>query len=104
MISSLTDPQLRALKILARIAPNYQQATTAKAFALNMWPNSSGWTTLSDVRKGVVRGKAMPGLGGRFLWRLRQMGFVRVKRASWRSQYLFYISQKGRNAIKQEGK
>lgn len=72
MTKMLTEPQARALKILI----DAKGSLSARGFAQRMWPDSSGWRTLSDVRKGVVRGKAMPGLAGRFLWRLYKMGLV----------------------------
>lgn len=69
----LTEPQRRALQILASEEGIW---LTCREVARRMWPNSGGWTTLSGVRNGVVRGKAMPGLAGRLLWRLHRMSLV----------------------------
>lgn len=98
-MAKLTDPQRRALEILAEIAPDYEHATTCRAVARHMWPDSDGWRTLSDVPNGVVRGKAMPGLAGRLLWRLWLRGLVSHKRHYRGFQTLYYLNESGREAL-----
>lgn len=89
-MADLTEPQARALRILRHA----NGPLTCRAFAKKMWPDSSGWRTLSDVRNGVVRGKAMPGLAGRMLFRMRRLGLVFDYRSKL-GQYSYEASPKG---------
>jgi hypothetical protein len=94
-LQPLTEPQARALTILEKA----DEPMTSKWFAKQMWPDSKGWKTPSSVRGGTVRGKAMPGLGGRMLRRLQDLKLVWGQYSEyWQASYS--ISARGRKALK----
>lgn len=73
----LTDARFKALRILKDTGP--RKMFTAKAFALNMWPDSDMHLKHSNQGRGACVGKAGWLAGGSFLGKMaKATGWVRV--------------------------
>lgn len=90
----VTPPQLRALDVLARLAPGHMKAIPSRWFAEEYWKGSPSWKRHS--RQGVG-GQFMPALAARLLYRMAKAGLVHFHTTP-HSQALFYISKLG-NAV-----
>lgn len=91
----LTQPQLRGLAIL-RDHASMDRPISAGFFAGLFWPDSPSWNRVSHQG---VRGQWMPGLAGRFLYRLCKLGLASQHTSFETKQARFYISAKGRQAL-----
>lgn len=69
---ALTDPQFKALGILATDGPK-----TPRNFAKRMWPDSPGWRRSCNVGTGAARGVAMWRSGGAYLGKLARKGWTK---------------------------
>lgn len=91
----VTPAQLRALDVLARLAPGYTKAIPSRWFAEEYWKDSLSWKRSS--RQGVG-GQFMPALGARLLYRMAKVGLVHF----WTTEHAqarFYISKLGSEVL-----
>jgi hypothetical protein len=75
MDKPLTKPQRKALEfMMAR-----PEGVTPKQLAHHLWPDSPGWSRVSNVGHGAAHGIAMPQIAGSLLWRLRRKGYATAR-------------------------
>lgn len=91
----LTEPQARGLAIL-RDHASLDRPISAGFFAGLFWPDSPSWKRVSHQGVG---GQWLPGLAGRFLYRLCKLGLAHQRSEFEAKQARFYISSKGREAL-----
>lgn len=103
---SLTKAQRKALEILRDLPPDYlgRQRTYAAEFARSMWPDSPGWTRVSNVGRGATTGVGIKRAGGAYLARLSALGLVATEWNTSPFSYTTYysITEKGRKALEEE--
>lgn len=95
-MAGLTDSAAKAIECLPDCILD---GITARDFAQKMWPNSKGWTTVSNVGHGATSGVGMQLVGGSYLSKLKDKGWV----MSYYDDYnmIWSSTSKGRAALKE---
>lgn len=99
MSDSLTEPQQRALRVLAELAGTDRSATP-RAVALALWPDSEAWNQRTRGRRtGTIAGAmggTMPMKAARLLWTLNERGLAEKED---RDSNLWYLTHLGEQVL-----
>lgn len=100
-LAGLTEPQVRALRILVAV-----DEITPRAFARKMWPDSPGWKrSYRCGPNGSSRGSMMSMAGGGYLGKLTRMDpplacmLFRSRRYPFSRTSAYVVSRQGREAL-----
>lgn len=79
----MTESQARGVEIVMN-----HSGIKPREFARKMWPDSDGWSTMTNCGYGVSKGGGMNLAGGGYLGKLARKGWVRSRNG-------YYVTSKG---------